>query len=206
LSCLPKKNYLEPCSSTIECSQLQGLYCSSNGTCNCLYIAYFDTAALNCLPKRNETEACNLNQQCFGDMMCLSGSCRCSNTLTQYFDSIQLICTNKTLKGISCTRNMTCRSDLGLSCENDTCECDSRTSYWSSIQTICVDCPSGWTIYQDKCYFVYSNLSTWDDAQSMCKSHGSNLVSMRTQADFDMVSGYYIQYTNYANPKKKKTQ
>jgi hypothetical protein len=129
-------------------------------------------------------------------MTCLNGSCQCSSTSTQYFDSTQLICLNKTLKGKLCTRNMTCRSDLGLSCVNDTCQCDSRTSYWSSIQTICVDCPSGWTIYEDKCYFFYNNLSTRDDAQSMCESNGSYLVSVRTQADFEMVSGYYTQFTN----------
>jgi hypothetical protein len=131
--------------------------------------------------------------------MCSNGSCQCSNMSTQYFESTQLICLNKTLKGAACTRNITCRSDLGLGCMNDTCECDSRTSYWSTIQTICVACPSGWTIFRDKCYFVYTIRENWDFAQSRCESDGGNLVSIRTQADFDMVSGYYYQYTNNAN-------
>jgi hypothetical protein len=161
--------------------------------CNCLNssFTYFDTNALSCLLKKNEAEACNSKIQCLSDMICLNGYCQCSNLLTQYFDSTLLMCLNKTLKDTYCTGNTTCRSDLGLSCVNDSCQCDSRTSFWSSIQAICIDCPSGWTIFQDKCYFAYNNLSNWDDAQFMCESDGGNLVSIRTQADFDMVSGYY---------------
>jgi hypothetical protein len=152
-----------------------------------------------CFFKKDESKPCQLKKDCLGDMICSSGSCQCSSTSTQYFDSTQLSCMNKTLKDTACMINMTCRSDLGLSCVNESCQCDSRTSYWSATRNICVDCPSGWTVYQDKCYFFYNNLSSWDNAQSVCQSEGGNLVSIRTQTDFDMVSSYYAQYTNYAN-------
>jgi hypothetical protein len=169
----------------------ENLICNSTSS-------YANADASKCLEKKNEGINCSHQIECLGDMICsINKKCECLNSTIEYFDLIQLKCLNKTIKGFSCNANSTCREDLELYCQNGTCECDSTVRYWSSVQLTCVGCPSGWTIHKDKCYFVFNNLSTWDDAQAACNSKGANLVTIREQSDFEMVSSYYSQYTNY---------
>ena len=73
----------------------------------------------------------NLICQTTGD---LAGLCSCP---TYYFyDTNTSSCINQYTEGRYCRNTTYCRSDLGLSCTSDTCQC-STGYYWSSESSTC---------------------------------------------------------------------
>ena len=91
-----------------------------------------------CKLKLDENEICVKTSQCLGDMSCTSQKeCQCSSG--QYFHSLNIKCQNQTLNNTTCSEDRTCRVDLGLSCQNDLCQCDYMSQFWSSINTSCIN-------------------------------------------------------------------
>jgi hypothetical protein len=197
LTCSKYRIYGESCLTSGQCNKTQMTTCLG-GKCDCNSTnMYFDFYNSRCYDKKSETETCTECSQCLKELICSSGTCLCPNTITQYYDSTQLKCLNKTLNNTFCTQNVTCRSDLGLSCLSSSCQCDSHTSFWSAIELTCVVCPAEWISFRSKCYRVFNSSKTWDEAQSQCQSYGGDLVSVKVQSDFDIVSYFYLQYTDY---------
>jgi hypothetical protein len=64
--------------------------------------------------------------------MCLT----CPNTF--YYDISIHDCLPQKLNSNSCLSAIECRNDLGLSCQNGTCLCDTKTLIWSNILNKCV--------------------------------------------------------------------
>ena len=60
-------------------------------------------------------------------------------------------------------------------------------------------CPEGWRKIRDRCLYLSSDASqtaaNWTEARAMCKGfhEGSNLVSIRDQADQDAFNGVYYK-------------
>ena len=61
----------------------------------------------------------------------------------QYYNKYHLSCINKLLNNEACLSTSYCRSDLGLSCQNGKCFCDTASKFWNS--SICIE------------YFTYNN-------------------------------------------------
>lgn len=121
-TCSLKRNINQFCKETGDCDDSKNLLCI-NGHCNCNGTSrYSDGSA--CLAKKNSSEVCLQSIECLGDMICSSGRCQCSNTATHYFNLATLLCTAKTLNNTNCATTLTCRSDLGLSCVSNYCQCD----------------------------------------------------------------------------------
>jgi hypothetical protein len=147
-TCYMRRNYTDRCMQTGDCIEYRGLLCLSGycktrtvsllslifmiflkGLCNLTYM-YFDSTSLICEMKKNESALCTSNIMCLGDMICAFGTCQCLNASTHYFEYKNLTCVPKTLNYTSCYENRTCRSDLGLSCHNDFCQCSSDL-FWN---------------------------------------------------------------------------
>lgn len=184
-SCVPYKFYSEACTFQHECSSREYTDCIG-GTCVCnSTIKYFDTSLTKCVDKKNESISCFFAIECYGDMNCVSGFCLCLDTNTHYFNSTYLMCESKTLNNTECASNNTCRSDLGLSCESNLCQCDSLSHYWDS--TVC-------TLYQTYGQACSSSI--------LCDPH-KNLVCSSTNLNCSCNSTmYYNSSTLSCNHKK----
>lgn len=55
-------------------------------------------------------------------------------------------------------------------------------------------CPSGWTLFNNKCYYFSGQGSseTWEDSQEDCHSRGAELVMPKTKAELTFVSKRHI--------------
>ena len=56
-------------------------------------------------------------------------TCECPTL--QYYDNIEGKCQPQMLNDSTCSQLDACRSDLGLSCQDDTCQCDSTIQFWN---------------------------------------------------------------------------
>jgi hypothetical protein len=106
----------------------KGLLFKLLGLCNQTY-SFFNSLTTSCEIKKNESETCSQTIPCLGDMICTSGTCRCSNTSTHFFEFSNLTCIQKTSINTFCSASRTCRNDLGLSCQNNLCQCSSP-KFW----------------------------------------------------------------------------
>jgi hypothetical protein len=69
-------------------------------------------------------------------MLCVLSKCQCN--ATEYFDSSVLACVNKKVNNEACTSSHNCRSDLGLSCQSNLCQCDLGQQFWLPSASMCV--------------------------------------------------------------------
>jgi hypothetical protein len=83
-----------------------------------------------------------------------------------------------------------CLPESGLKCSDDgQCECSNNknNSLWSNEFGKCLNCPQGWRLLDEKCYYLSLTLSvSWDDAQSDCQTMipNSNLMTLGNEAEF----------------------
>ena len=118
-------------------------------------------------------------------MTCNNSQCQCWPT--KYFASNSLTCVDRTLNNTSCASDNTCRVDLGLSCQNSFCQCDSTNRFWHGTDQKCVpfltyaglgctvdaNCISSQKLScivgKCDCVSVQSNETFWDVSVSVCK-------------------------------------
>lgn len=84
--------------------------------------------------KLSESMSCTKNTECLSPMTCI-GTCQCSSN--QYFTNSDLKCNEKKVINDFCDINNQCRLDLGLSCQNNTCQCNS-TFVWIVSECKCM--------------------------------------------------------------------
>ena len=60
----------------------------------------------------------------------------------------------------------------------------------------CVQCPAGWQIYYNHCYYVGTTAMTWDNALAECQKYGATLMVVRNQQEYNLLYNYYLQYAN----------
>jgi hypothetical protein len=58
-----------------------------------------------------------------------------------------------------------------------------------------VSCPSGWIIYNNHCYYVNTNPLSWYDANAWCNSYGADLMTIRNDAEYQVLYNFYNIYT-----------
>lgn len=94
-------------------------------------------------------------------MICIGNLCQCDiykKFSNVYMDCIYYACPptyylsanqcfNQSLVNTSCSLNENCREDLGLSCQNNLCQCDLSTQFWSATLMSCSD----YLIYNQSC-------------------------------------------------------
>ena len=112
----------------------------SNSNCDCVKTIgnenYWD--GYDCVPAGSFGQPCSniltsyMCRTLTEDTVCSSSSgtflCECSKF--KYFNLVNNKCLDQLLESKSCLQPDACRSDLGLSCKNDTCNCDESIQYW----------------------------------------------------------------------------
>ena len=88
--------------------------------------------------KKGENVSCSNTVQCLGSMTC-NGSNVCQCATNQYFDNATLTCKSQTIVDTACAANNTCRFDLGLTCQNNSCQCDALSQFWYTSNSSCVN-------------------------------------------------------------------
>ena len=97
--------------------------------------------------RRTYLQSCLTEQNSFNDKVCstqqnlicatsgqLAGLCSCQTNF--YFNALALQCEAQKLNSDECTSITECRSDLGLNCINNICQCSSE-HFWSTASVSC---------------------------------------------------------------------
>jgi hypothetical protein len=85
-------------------------------------------------------------------------NCKCP--ALQYYNNENKRCEDQKSNNISCSEQDACRIDLGLSCINNICECDSTTQFWN--ETTCIN------------YFTYNTGVCLSDNE--CNENSTGLI------------------------------
>lgn len=123
--CASKGYFNESCEFDDWCQNDLGLKCSSQ-RCVCSLGTWNSVIC----EKKKENEICSLSDQCIGNLVCLNGVCKCSNSTVLYFDNSTSFCEAKKLNNFSCLNTLNCRDDLGLNCTLSLCQCDVTNKFW----------------------------------------------------------------------------
>ncbi|KFQ73680.1 C-type lectin domain family 4 member E, partial [Phoenicopterus ruber ruber] len=49
-------------------------------------------------------------------------------------------------------------------------------------------CPKGWKYFEEKCYYLSSDMMSWDDSEQNCTGMGSHLVVVNSAAEQEFLS------------------
>ena len=81
---------------------------------------------------------------------------------------------------------------VGLSCQGSQCLCPTGSLwFWSPYSNKCVQCPAGWSIYTDRCYYYTTQLVTWSEARDACKSYGGYLIIVDDNTEYNRLITFY---------------
>merc|ERR1712098_30081 len=96
-------------------------------------------------------------------------------------------------------RDAGCHDDCVYTKESNT---GSRFCFkWGSGTTVCKDdepsgepsgessCPADWTAHQSKCYKLFEETLSWEDAESYCQAEGAHLASVLNQEENNFIAG-----------------
>ena len=79
-----------------------------------------------------------------------------------------------------------------MSCQSGQCLCPSGSQrFWSPYSDKCVQCPAGWTIYTDRCYYYTTATRTWSGAQAYCQSVGGYLMIVDDDSEYSRLVSFY---------------
>ncbi len=98
---------------------------------------FFDSSDSICKLKLLENSNCSNPSECFDNLLCVNNTCQCA--MVDYYASNLKKCVPKTLNNTACTTDHTCRTDLGLSCQNSTCQCNSTYKFWKNTASSCIN-------------------------------------------------------------------
>ncbi|RNA05159.1 prion-like-(Q N-rich) domain-bearing 25, partial [Brachionus plicatilis] len=143
--CEYKKSYAQSCSSTSECFENNGLFCSTTAsTCNCPATSvanmcecststYFDDQTKKCVNRLTYGSSCMFDSQCTQtiSLVCSSaGTCSCPTA--QYYENFR--CNTKGGYRDTCSSANECDETKGLTeCLSAKCECPSGFYYDTDI-------------------------------------------------------------------------
>jgi hypothetical protein len=68
----------------------------------------------------------------------------------------------------------------------DTTCCSTTIVDQKKVAPICqhdTTCPDGWASFEDRCYLVVRNTTTWANAEQDCKNKGGNLASVHSEEE-----------------------
>ena len=154
-----------------------------NITCNCPLS--FNGSFCDCSRSLNKEffwngtnckEAYDFNQTCTNSLtsymcqtltqgtICRGNTCQCSSM--QYFDMASSKCENFLTINSTCFQVEACDVTLGLGCQNDLCQCNSTSQFWSIYNQSCID------------YLTYNSGTCTADNQCLgnltCQTSGSS--------------------------------
>jgi hypothetical protein len=56
---------------------------------------------------------------------------------------------------------------------------------------MCLQCPVGWSVLSNRCYFISGWTTDWNGANSYCVSQSASMMVVNSQAEYDLLSGFY---------------
>ncbi len=66
----------------------------------------------------------------------------------------------------------------------------------------CIDCPVGWSIYQDSCFYIERSVSiSWSDARQQCVNRGGELLTFEDENFYN----YWIPLANFFDLSNSST-
>ena len=81
---------------------------------------------------------------------------------------------------------------VGLSCQDGKCLCPTGSQwFWSPYSKKCVSCPTGWTVYTDRCYYYTKNTTTWPNAKNFCQLAGGYLIIVDDNSEYNRLVAFY---------------
>ena len=166
--------------STYLCNPNFGLTCSGGSGAACPNS--YGANICDCTSSQYWTGSACASKSSWGGSCSTRGDCQCVQGI--FFFRIYLRCLFlqelKPFKGV------------GLSCQGNQCLCPSGSQwFWSPYSTKCVQCPSGWTIYTDRCYYYTSATTTWSGANSICTNAGGYLIIIDDNTEYSRLVSFY---------------
>jgi hypothetical protein len=104
-----------------------------------------------CLPAKTFGNQCSFDYECQTLTQGTICSRSCSCPPLEFFNTTNVRCQNQLHIGETCLQYDSCRSDLGLVCENNICNCDSEKQFFNGF--LCMD------------YYTYDNGPCFGDSQ-----------------------------------------
>jgi hypothetical protein len=155
--CILPSTYSESCFDTTDCDTSKSLVCNDGSSnCKCPQNVLINACdcprnigneyywnGTNCVIAREYSQTCynaSTNYMCktLTEGTICSGlslfTCKCSTL--QYYRISSKKCENKLSINGSCAQADACRSDLGLSCQTSSCNCDTKTQFWNGTRCI----------------------------------------------------------------------
>ncbi|RMZ95037.1 hypothetical protein BpHYR1_021441, partial [Brachionus plicatilis] len=137
-------------------------------------------------------EACSSSIPCNdtkGLICSAGGACECNTS--HYFDSGTNKCSLKKTILEGCSSISECGTDL--ICENNVCKC-SNNNFWSQGTSACINCPSGYDLYQNSICSKIGSSSSWG---SVSCSSDEQLFVASSDAEFDLLQSYLTDKSDY---------
>ena len=204
-NCLTFLSYNTACSAALGVNTnstvcKNTLNCRTNGSsCNCpstVSVGYCDCPPRSygvenywdgsyCVNAQPVNAVCSKNYMCqylTQNTACINGACKC--IALQYFNLNHSKCEDMIDTGnLTCFQVDACRSDLGLSCQGNLCQCNASVQFWNG--SICIDffisnltCPSPWVYFMGSCLRLStSTFNSWVDDIAIPNSIGNECYS-----------------------------
>lgn len=60
--------------------------------------------------------------------------------------------------------------------------------FYGAVCVVCLGCPSGWTVTENKCFIANHTQMSWYAARLACERHGANLAVVEDTMENDIVT------------------
>ena len=64
---------------------------------------------------------------------------------------------------------------------------------YNSISFVTVECEEGWEAYGDKCFKMFDEKKSWEDAEAACKSLSTHLTKIESQGENDFLLNTFLK-------------
>ena len=81
-------------------------------------------------------------------------------------------------------RSYHCGNPLPYVCKKSFKEVSNLTEFWRHVNT---RCDAGWLPHNGFCYMLIHNQASWSTADQLCKANKSNLISIHSLADVELI-------------------
>ncbi len=83
--------------------------------------------------------------------------------------------------------------DVAPICQHDSTA--ASTTSEAPMTTTPLECPSGWTEFENHCYLAQKSTLYWQPAEASCLSLGGHLASIHSKAEYNLVAGLLAGYS-----------